>query len=186
MKTVGKRSRREGVARRRTTRTASAALIGAVVLAGCGGKDDGTAGSSAAAGNQPLDAFRAQADVICAAVSRELAQTELPHSFPADIKEFDKKSRTMLAVIEEPFTKLVAIAPPAGQEAAFARFSTALTSAVAEAKRLRALVEAGNDDTDALWLPRTNVATHHAKAMNEAITLGLESCDELDYKEVPH
>lgn len=186
MKTVGKRPRREGVTRRRTTRTASAALIGAVVLAGCGGNDGGSASSSAAAETQPLDEFRAQADVICAPVSKKLAKTELPHSFPADIKEFDKKSRTMLAVIEEPFTKLAAIAPPTGQEAAFARFSTALTSAVAEAKQLRTLVEADNDDTDALWLPRTNVETHQAKAMNEAITLGLKSCDELDYKEASH
>lgn len=176
-----KRRRRTGVANQRATGAASAALAAAVVLAGCGG--DGGSSAESAAATQPLAEFRTEADAICATVSKQLAKTELPHSFPADIKEFDKGSKTMLAVIEEPFTKLAAIAPPAGQQAAFARFSGALTAAVSEAKQLRSLAEAGNDDTDALWLPRTNVKTHQAKAMNEAVTLGLESCDELDYKE---
>jgi hypothetical protein len=163
---------------------ATAALV-AALCCGCGGDDDEQA-ATAAARTQPPEQFREQAEPICESVSDEIAKTELPHSFPAELQEYDEKSRRMIAVIEEPFTRLASMDPPAGREAAYRRFATALTAAVREAKQIQSLVEAGNDDTDALALPRTNVVTHQAQAMNLAPQLGLESCGELTYKEVSH
>lgn len=170
----------------RRARLAAAAAVIVTGLCGCGGDDGGEPASNAASRSQPPDQFRAKADAICESVSAELAKTALPHSFPADIEEFDEKSKKVIAVIEQPFTELAAMAPPQGQEAAYARFASALSAAVAEAKQIRTLVTAGNDDTDALWLPRTSVETHQAQAMNQATELGLENCDELDYKEASH
>lgn len=147
----------------------------AVAAAGCGGSESSGA-------SQSLDAFLQEADPICEQVSEQLAKTELPSSFPADIDEFDEKSQKMIAVIEEPFGRLSSLTPPDGRQAEYGRFSEALKQAVEQAKQLRLLVEAGNDDTDALWLPATNVETHQAQAMNEATKLGLEHCESLDYK----
>lgn len=169
----------------RSIRRASIGLA-CLLAAGCGGGDDDppvAKASPAAVRTQHAAEFVKQAEPLCSQVSSAMAEAELPGSFPADIKEFDTKSKAMLAAIEQPFGELAGLTAPEGQEAAFGRFSHALESAVREAKQLRTLVEQGNDDTDALWLPRTNVVTHASEAMNEANTLALESCTQLTFKE---
>lgn len=179
----------EQLARRLTRRvsevTSGRLAVGAVVASfaitatGCGGDESSD-------GSQSLAGFRKQAEPICEDVSKKLAKTELPHSFPAELEDFDKRSKQMLAVIAEPFDRLASLTPPEGREAEYGRFSKALKMAVAETRQIRRLVAAGNDDTDALWLPATNVPTHQAQAMNEATKLGLEQCESLDYKAGEH
>lgn len=170
--------RQRGTARSRTwpRRVALTGLaLLAIAAAGCGGEESQS--------SQSLAAFQAEAEPICEQVSQRLAETEMPSSFPADIDDFDTKSKQMIVVIEEPFGQLSSLTPPDGHEAAYERFSAALIAAVAQARQIQTLVVAGNEDTDALWLASTNVATHQAQAMNEAARLGLEHCQTLDYKE---
>ncbi|MBE2316668.1 hypothetical protein DVA67_011830 [Solirubrobacter sp. CPCC 204708] len=159
-----------------------------LTVAACGG-DDNTADTIPAAARfstQPLESFQQQAAPLCSQASAAMAKVELPSSFPADLEEFDTKSQAMLAAIEQPFRELAALKAPHGHEAVFEEFKTALESAVSQTEQLRELVEAGNDDTDALGLPRTNVKTHASQAMEAAETLQVEACTQLSFKEASH
>lgn len=168
----------------RTLAVAASCIVVAAAVTGCGESDSkASADADTNEGAISLASYREEAEPLCEQAAEQMGEVELPSSFPATLEDFDTGSKAVLEAIEEPYTKLADLDIPRGHEQEAERFSAALMDAVGDAKELRRLVEEKNDDTDALWLPRTNVTTHTGKAMNEAAELGLDACTDLSFKE---
>jgi hypothetical protein len=144
-------------------------------------KPSGSAGTADKVNAQPIADFRAQADPICERIRKRNAKLTLPSSFPADIKDFDKGSKALIAAISDDYPALAKLKPPAGHEDDFARFSGSLSAVVTSAGKVQDLVKAGNEDTDALWLPVVQVKTDQGVAMDAAVAMGLSSCEDISF-----
>ncbi len=159
---------------------AATTITTALATSACG---DSSSSSSDSGSTTSLAAFRKAATPLCEDAADAMSKTVLPTSFPATLDEFDPKSEALLAAIEEPFTKLSKLDAPKGHEDEFASFSHAAADSVDQAKQLRSLVEAKNEDTDALYLPVVNVKTNLGTMMNAADELGLDACTDLAFSE---
>ncbi len=159
-------------------------LVAVVPLAGCSDSSDestATTTSEASVKTQPLSDFQAAANPICDRVSAALSDVVAPSTVPATLEDFDTGSAATLAAVEEDYTALAALDPPSGHEAEFETFATSLTGVIEQANQIQRLVDEGNDDTDALWLPQAQTDTLHGQAMDAAAVLGLEGCTSLAY-----
>ena len=170
---------------------AVAVAVGLALLAatGCGGDDSDSAPTTSqavaasATETQSLASFQAKAEPLCESLKSKMAEVTPPSSFPADLAEWTPGAEGMLGAIEEDSAALAALTPPDEHTEEHEVFAASMAASVEAAKELQRLVQEENDDTDALYLPKTNVLTFQGNAMDVADTLGLPACSDLRFKE---
>ena len=96
------------------------AAVGAMLLAGCGGDDGGSADSTSAEETQPLASFIKQADQICAESARDTEDDVRKAVQAAQSGDDDALTQVVADVtipaLREQFNQIAALPPPEGAE----------------------------------------------------------------------
>lgn len=152
------------------------AIAAAMLGVACSGDGEG----EAAAEERPTrEEFLAEVRPPCKNLDKTLEHFEGPSTFPAELDDYGSNATKFVKSVQDDVSTLSQISPPAEYDEQWEEFVSELNRSVEKANLVIDLVEAKNDDTDALGQAWTDSETARSRVMELAAEMEIGACEKL-------
>ena len=123
--------------------------------------------------------FLAEVRPPCRNLDKSLEYFQGPSTFPAELDDYGSNASKYVSFVEGDISALSQVTPPAEYDAQWEELVSELNRSVEKANLVVDLVEAKNDDTDALGQAWTDNKTARSRVMELAAEIEIGACEKL-------